>query len=63
MAEFIRWLAPIATVAVAAVLLLGLVNMVRGGPARQAQNIMRWRVALQFAAIVVMMTGLFLATR
>ena len=63
MPGFIQWTAPIAIVLVAAVLLLGLVNMARGGPGRRSQMIMRWRVVLQFAAIVVMMTGLFLTTR
>ena len=63
MAEFVNWLAPVAAIAVAVVLALGLFNMARGGPAKRSQNLMRWRVALQFAAIAVMMTGLYLAAR
>ena len=37
------------------VLLIGLVNMMRGGNASTSQTLMRWRVGLQFAAIVVIM--------
>ena len=48
-------LVPIATVAVAFVLLLGLVNMLRGGGPSTSQRLMRWRVLLQFIAIIVIM--------
>ncbi len=41
--------------AVAVVLLLGLLNMVRGGSANLSQKLMRWRVGLQFLAIIVIM--------
>ena len=40
---------------VAVVLLLGLVNMMRGGSPNRSQQLMRWRVLLQFAAVVVIM--------
>ena len=46
---------PIAIVAVAVVLVLGLVNMVRGGSPHRSQKLMRLRVLLQFVAIVVIM--------
>jgi hypothetical protein len=46
---------PIAVLAVAFVLLLGLVNMLRGGSANRSQHLMRLRVLLQFIAIVVIM--------
>jgi ABC-type nickel/cobalt efflux system permease component RcnA len=46
--------------AVAIVLLLGLANMLRGGDSNTSQKLMRWRVALQFAAIVVIMGTLWL---
>jgi hypothetical protein len=46
---------PVAVAAVALVLLLGLVNMMRGGSPNRSQNLMRWRVALQFIAIVITM--------
>jgi hypothetical protein len=48
-------LLPIALVAVAIVLLLGLLNMMRGGSPNRSQNLMRLRVLLQFVAIVITM--------
>ena len=48
-------LVPIAIGAVAVVLLLGLVNMMRGGSANSSQKLMRLRVLLQFVAIVIIM--------
>jgi hypoxia induced protein len=46
---------PIAVAAVALVLFLGLINMMRGGSPNLSQRLMRWRVALQFVAIVITM--------
>ena len=46
---------PFAIGAVAVVLLLGLVNMMRGGSPDTSQRLMRLRVLLQFVAIVVIM--------
>jgi hypothetical protein len=46
---------PIAVAAVAFVLLLGLINMMRGGSANLSQRLMRMRVLLQFVAIVITM--------
>jgi hypothetical protein len=43
---------PVAVGAVAVVLLLGLVNMLRGGSADTSQKLMRLRVLLQFVAII-----------
>ena len=48
-------LVPVAVAAVAIVLLMGLVNMLRGGSSSRAQHLMRLRVMLQFVAIVVIM--------
>ena len=48
-------LLPIAVGAVALVLLMGLVNMMRGGSPNRSQKLMRWRVLLQFVAIVITM--------
>jgi len=56
---FFDYLVPIAVGAVAVVLLLGLWNMLRGGSASRSQNLMRWRVILQFVAIIVMLAGLW----
>ena len=41
--------------AVAVVLLLGLINMMRGGSGNTSQKLMRLRVLLQFIAIVIIM--------
>ena len=46
---------PVAVAAVAIVLLLGLINMMRGGSPSRSQNLMRLRVLLQFIAIVITM--------
>jgi hypothetical protein len=46
---------PLAVAAVAFVLLLGLINMMRGGSPNRSQKLMQWRVLLQFVAIVITM--------
>jgi hypothetical protein len=46
---------PVAVGAVALVLLMGLVNMMRGGSPNRSQKLMQWRVLLQFIAIVLTM--------
>lgn len=53
-------LVAIAIGAVAIVLVFGLVNMMRGGSANTSQKLMRWRVGLQFVALVVIMAVLWL---
>jgi Hypoxia induced protein conserved region len=50
----------VAIGAVALVLLLGLVNMLRQGAGNRSQMLMRWRVGLQFAAIVVIVIVLWM---
>jgi hypothetical protein len=60
MGNFSNILTGAALAAVALVLLLGLANMLRGGSPSLSQKLMRWRVGLQFVAIVVIMTVLFL---
>jgi len=60
MATFLSSIAvPIALCAVALVLLLGLVNMMRGGSPNRSQTLMRWRVILQFVAIVITMLAVW----
>ena len=46
---------PFAIGAVAVVLVLGLVNMMRGGSPDTSQRLMRLRVLLQFVAVVIIM--------
>ncbi len=56
MSDFMsHYAVPAAIVAVAIVLVLGLVNMMRGGSPNRSQKLMRLRVLLQFVAIVVIM--------
>jgi hypothetical protein len=57
------YLVPLSVAAVAVVLLLGLWNMLRGGSANRSQTLMRWRVVLQFLAILIMMAGLWFMSR
>jgi hypothetical protein len=46
---------PLAIGAVAVVLLLGLINMMRGGSPQTSQRLMRLRVLMQFIALVIIM--------
>ncbi|MDP3546177.1 twin transmembrane helix small protein [Phreatobacter sp. HK31-P] len=52
-------LVPVAIAAVAIVLVMGLVNMMRGGDPNTSQKLMRWRVGLQFLAIIVIVIAIF----
>jgi Hypoxia induced protein conserved region len=64
MANFMSYIGvPIAIGAVAVVLLLGLVNMMRGGSPNRSQQLMRLRVLLQFIAIVVIMFTVWLMAK
>lgn len=55
----VRYLTAIAAIAVLLVLLAGLWNMMRGTSPNLSQTLMRWRVGLQFFAIVVAMALLY----
>ncbi|WP_026380320.1 twin transmembrane helix small protein [Afifella pfennigii] len=57
-----EYLGIVAVLAVLVVLVLGLWNMMRGGGPNRSQSLMRWRVGLQFLAIIVLMAGLWIAT-
>lgn len=52
-------LTTIAAVAVLLVLVAGLANMMREGTASLSQRLMRWRVGLQFLAIVIIMLAVY----
>ncbi len=56
----LRNIVTIAVAAVAVVLVAGLWNMVRGGNSNTSQKLMRWRVGLQFVAVVIIMAVLYL---
>jgi hypothetical protein len=55
----LRYAVPIALAAVSVVLVLGLWNMMRGGEPGLSQRLMRWRVGLQFLAILLVMAALY----
>jgi hypothetical protein len=60
MTQFFSYaLVPIAVIAVAVVLVFGLVNMMRGGSAQTSQKLMRLRVLMQFVAIIVIMIAVW----
>ena len=59
----LNYLGYIAVAAVLIVLLAGLWNMMKSGSPNRSQTLMRWRVILQFAAIIVLMLGLWLSQR
>lgn len=52
-------LVPVAVASVATVLMMGLFNMMRGGSPNLSQKLMRWRVFLQFVAIVIVMVTIW----
>lgn len=54
-------LTTVAAVAVLVVLILGLVNLLRGKSPNLSQKLMRWRVGLQFLAIIIVMIAFYLA--
>jgi hypothetical protein len=59
MAGFFTHATTLATIAVLIVLVAGLWNMMRAGSPSLGQKLMRWRVGLQFLAIVVIMVTVF----
>ena len=61
MSEFLVYLlVPLAVGVVAVVLLLGLANFAKGGSPQTSQKLMRWRVLLQFVAIIVIMATIWI---
>jgi Mg2+ and Co2+ transporter CorA len=56
----LQYLTILAVIAVALVLLAGLWNMMRGTSPSLSQTLMRWRVGLQFFAIVIAMILVYL---
>jgi hypothetical protein len=57
------YVVPVAIAAVAVVLVLGLFNMLRGGSPNLSQRLMRWRVVLQFIAIIIIMLTVWVMQR
>ncbi|MFW2392114.1 MAG: twin transmembrane helix small protein [Alphaproteobacteria bacterium] len=61
MEDILRWVLPFALAAVAVVLVLGLLNMLRGGNPNLSQKLMRARVLLQLVALLIVMAVVYLA--
>ena len=55
------YLSLVIMVAVVAVLLVGLRNLMRGGDANFSNKMMQLRVFLQFIAVVVIVIGIYIA--
>lgn len=53
----------IGMIAVAIVLIMGLLNMARGGSASRSQTLMRYRILFQFVAVIVVMATLYFTTK
>ncbi len=56
-----NYLIPLLLAAVSVALMLGLWNMARGGSPSRSQNLMRWRVGLQFAAIILLVLAVWIS--
>ena len=59
MNQLLVYASTLAVFAVLIVLCLGLWTMMRGKSANLSQTFMRWRVGLQFAAVIVIMVTLY----
>lgn len=57
----ISYLIPILLAVVAIILIMGLFNMMKNGSVNRSQKLMRYRVAAQFAAVIVMVAVLYFA--
>jgi hypothetical protein len=60
MSNALQSITMLAVLAVFLVLLAGLWNMMRGSNPNMSQKLMRWRVGLQFMAIMIAMILLYL---
>jgi Hypoxia induced protein conserved region len=59
MQTFLYHSTTITVVAVFVVLLFGLYTMMRGTSPNLSQKIMRWRVGLQFVALIIIMAAVY----
>lgn len=59
-ATLLFYLSAAVTLSVAVVLIMGLSTLLRGGDTNLSQRLMRWRVGLQFVAVVVIMLFVYL---
>jgi hypothetical protein len=63
MSPILQVIIGIAVAAVAVVLILGVINMMRGNSPERSQRLMRWRVILQFTALAVILIALYFSQR
>lgn len=62
MATLLEYALPVVMAGVALVIAMGLWNMAKGGSANWSQKLMRLRVIIQFAAIIMIMGILYFRT-
>jgi hypothetical protein len=62
MSAILPSLVPIALIIVAIVLVMGLLNMLKGNNPNRSQQLMRWRVIAQFAAIILIMLTIYVTS-
>ncbi|MEN3794519.1 twin transmembrane helix small protein [Fulvimarina sp. MAC3] len=60
MSSFLTFLALAALIATAIVLLMGLLNLMKGGPGSKSQKFMRYRIMFQAIALVLIVAFLLL---
>ncbi len=65
MADFLFYLIPVALLAVLVVLGLGIYGLFKGGEfaEKYGNKLMRWRVGLQFAAILILIGAAYLKSQ
>jgi hypothetical protein len=61
MQTFLYHATTVATLAVLAVLLYGLRTLMKGENSNLSQKLMRWRIALQFIAILIILAYAFVS--
>ncbi len=61
MQTFLYHATTVATLAVLAVLLYGLRTLMKGENSNLSQKLMRWRIALQFLAILIILVYAFVS--
>ena len=61
MQTFLYHATTVATLAVLAVLLYGLRTLMKGNNSNLSQKLMRWRIGLQFLAILIILAYVFVS--
>jgi hypothetical protein len=61
MQTFLYHATTVAVLAVLAVLLYGLYTMMKGNNSNLSQKLMRWRIGLQFLAILIILAYVFVS--